>query len=38
VVAGDKVVDVTDVVKNIRGLGPDVMRVVIERFDAGTGS
>src|SRR6201993_46969 len=35
VVAGDKVVDVTDVVKDIPRLGPqDVMRGVIERFDA----
>src|SRR5262249_60480626 len=35
VVAGDKVVDVTDVVKNIPRLEPqDVMRGVIERFDA----
>ena len=35
VVAGDKVVDVTDVVKDIARLGPqDVMRGVIERFDA----
>jgi 2-keto-4-pentenoate hydratase/2-oxohepta-3-ene-1,7-dioic acid hydratase in catechol pathway len=35
VVAGDKVVDVTDVVKDIPRLGPqDVMRAVIERFDA----
>src|SRR6516165_7021318 len=34
VVAGDKVVDVTDVVKDIPRLGPqDVMRGVIERFD-----
>src|SRR6516225_7274280 len=34
-VAGDKVVDVTDVVKDIPRLGPqDVMRGVIERFDA----
>jgi hypothetical protein len=35
VVAGDSVVDVTDVVKDISRLGPqDVMRGVIERFDA----
>jgi 2-keto-4-pentenoate hydratase/2-oxohepta-3-ene-1,7-dioic acid hydratase in catechol pathway len=35
VVAGDKVVDVTDAVKDIQRLGPqDVMRGVIERFDA----
>ena len=35
VVAGDKVVDVTDAVKDIPRLGPqDVMRGVIERFDA----
>jgi len=35
VVAGDSVVDVTDVVKDISRLGPqDVMRSVIERFDA----
>jgi hypothetical protein len=35
VVAGDSVVDVTDVVKHISRLGPqDVMRGVIERFDA----
>ena len=35
VVAGDKVFDVTDVVKDIPRLGPqDVMRGVIERFDA----
>src|SRR5499427_5840289 len=35
VVAGDKVVDVTDVVKDIPRLGPqDVMHGVIERFDA----
>src|SRR6266436_257370 len=35
VVAGDKVVDVTVVVKDIPRLGPqDVMRGVIERFDA----
>ena len=35
VVAGDKVVDVTDVVKDIPRLGPqDVMRGVIDRFDA----
>jgi 2-keto-4-pentenoate hydratase/2-oxohepta-3-ene-1,7-dioic acid hydratase in catechol pathway len=35
VVAGDSVVDVTDVVKDIPRLGPqDVMRGVIERFDA----
>lgn len=35
VVAGDKVVDVTDVVKDIPRLEPqDVMRGVIERFDA----
>ena len=35
VVAGDKMVDVTDVVKDIPRLGPqDVMRGVIERFDA----
>src|SRR6516162_6252592 len=35
VVAGDKVVDVTDMVKDIPRLGPqDVMRGVIERFDA----
>jgi hypothetical protein len=35
VVAGDKVVDVTDVVKDIPRLGPqDVVRGVIERFDA----
>src|SRR6266436_9730464 len=35
VVAGDKVVDVTDAVKDIPQLGPqDVMRGVIERFDA----
>src|SRR5262249_41629452 len=34
VVAGDKVVDVTDVVKDIPRLGPqDVMRGVIDRFD-----
>ena len=34
-VAGDSVVDVTDVVKDISRLGPqDVMRGVIERFDA----
>ena len=34
VVAGDSVVDVTDVVKDISRLGPqDVMRGVIERFD-----
>jgi uncharacterized membrane protein YqhA len=33
VVAGDKVVDATDVVKDITRLGPkDVMRGVIERF------
>src|SRR6202047_5585129 len=33
--AGDSVVDVTDVVKDISRLGPqDVMRGVIERFDA----
>src|SRR5262245_4863780 len=35
VVAGDKVVDVTDAVKDIPRPGPqDVMRGVIERFDA----
>src|SRR5207342_2085053 len=35
VVAGDSVVDVTDVVEDISRLGPqDVMRGVIERFDA----
>jgi len=35
VVTGDKVVDVSDVVKDIPRLGPqDVMRGVIERFDA----
>jgi 2-keto-4-pentenoate hydratase/2-oxohepta-3-ene-1,7-dioic acid hydratase in catechol pathway len=35
VVAGDKVVNVTDVVKDIPRLGPqDIMRGVIERFDA----
>jgi hypothetical protein len=35
VVAGDSVVDVTDVVKDIARIGPqDVMRGVIERFDA----
>src|ERR1700736_636561 len=35
VVAGDSVVDVTDVVKHISRLGPQVvMRGVIERFDA----
>src|SRR5690348_10720659 len=35
VIAGDNVVDVTDVVKDIPRLGPqDVMRGVIERFDA----
>src|ERR1700680_1761799 len=35
VIAGDSVVDVTDVVKAISRLGPqDVMRGVIERFDA----
>ena len=35
VVAGDSVVDVTEVVKDISRLGPqDVMRGVIERFDA----
>jgi hypothetical protein len=34
VVAGDSVVNVTDVVKDISRLGPqDVMRGVIERFD-----
>src|SRR6516162_9973001 len=35
VVAGDKVVDVTDAVTDIPQLGPqDVMRGVIERFEA----
>jgi hypothetical protein len=35
VVAGDSVVDVTDVVKDISRLGPqDVIRGVIEQFDA----
>jgi hypothetical protein len=35
VIAGDSVVDVTNVVKDISRLGPqDVMRGVIERFDA----
>ena len=34
VVTGDKVADVTDVVKDIPRLGPqDVIRGVIERFD-----
>ena len=34
VVTGDKVVDVTDVAKDIRRLGPqDVMRGVIEQFE-----
>ena len=34
VIAGDSVVDVTDVVKDIPRLGPqDIMRSVIERFD-----
>ena len=33
-IAGDSVVDVTDVVKDIPRLGPqDIMRSVIERFD-----
>ena len=37
VVVGDGVVDVTEVVKDISRLGPqDVMRGVIERFDART--